>query len=51
MHEDRCPMATIFRQRHMYGCVNDDIERALTPALRAHRDFIYETHLQLPLVS
>lgn len=50
MPEDRCPMATSFRQRHLYGCVNDDIERALTPALRTHRDFIYETHLQLPLV-
>ena len=48
--EDRCPMATDFRKPHFYGSVNDEIDRALTPELRAHRDFIYETHLQLPIV-
>lgn len=50
MPEDRCPMSTDFRQPHFYGCVNDEIDRALTKELRAHRDFIYETHLQLPIV-
>ena len=50
MPEDRCPMATDFRRPHLYGTVNDDIDRALTARLRAHRDFIYETHLQLPIV-
>lgn len=50
MPEERCPMATAFRQPHLYGSVNDDIDRALSAALRAHRDFIYETHLQLPVV-
>lgn len=50
MPEDRCPMATDFRQPQFYGSVNDEIDRALTTELRAHRDFIYETHLQLPIV-
>jgi glutathione S-transferase len=50
MPEDRCPMATDFRQPHLYGSVNDDIDRALTAQLRTHRDLIYETHLQLPIV-
>lgn len=50
MPEDRCPMSTDFRQPHFYGSVNDDFDRALTAQLRAHRDFIYETHLQLPIV-
>ena len=43
-------MATDFRQPHFYGSVNGDIDRALTAELRAHRDFIYETHLQLPIL-
>jgi glutathione S-transferase len=50
MPEDRCPMATDFRAPPFYGPVNDAIDRALTAELRAHRDFIYETHLQLPIV-
>ena len=50
MPEDRCPMFTDFREPHLYGSVNDEIDRALTAELRAHRDFIYETHLQLPIV-
>ena len=49
MPEDRCPMFTEFRQPHRYGTVNDEIDHALTAELRAHRDFIYETHLQLPI--
>jgi hypothetical protein len=50
MPEDRCPMWTDFRQPHFYGSVNTKIENALTSELRAHRDFIYEEHLQLPIV-
>ena len=50
MPEDRCPMWTDFRQPHFYGSVNSDITNALTKELRAHRDFIYEEHLQLPIV-
>jgi glutathione S-transferase len=50
MPEERCPMFTDFRQPHLYGSVNDEIDRALTAELRAHRDFVYETHLQLPIV-
>ncbi len=50
MPEDRCPMGTDFRQPHFYGSVNKEIDTALTSELRAHRDFIYEEHLQLPIV-
>jgi glutathione S-transferase len=50
MHEERCPMSTAYRQPPFYGSVNDEIDQALTAELRAHRDFIYETHLQLPIV-
>jgi glutathione S-transferase len=50
MPEDRCPMATDFRQPNLYGAPNAEIENALTDALRAHRDFIYEQHLELPIV-
>lgn len=50
MPEDRCPMCTDFRAPNLYGTPNDAIERALTPSLRAHRDFVYEQHLELPIV-
>lgn len=50
MPEDRCPMFTEFRTPLLYGCPNADIDAALTNALREHRDFIYEEHLQLPMV-
>jgi glutathione S-transferase len=50
MPEDRCPMWTDFRQPQFYGSVNSDIAAALTDELRAHRDFIYDEHLQLPIV-
>jgi hypothetical protein len=50
MPEERCPMSTAYRQPHFYGSVNDEIDHALTAELRAHRDFIYETHLQLPII-
>lgn len=48
MPEDRCPMAEGFRGA--YGNTDPGIARALTPALRRHRDFIYEEHLELPVV-
>jgi glutathione S-transferase len=50
MPEERCPMATAYRAPNLYGTPNAEIERALTPALRAHRDFVYERHLELPIV-
>ncbi len=50
MPEDRCPMYTEYRNPFLYGCPNDSIASALTDELRAHRDFIYEEHLQLPIV-
>jgi len=50
MTEDRCPMSTDYRQPNLYGTPNATIAKALTDELRAHRDFIYEEHLQLPIV-
>ncbi len=50
MPADRCPMAESFRAPHLYGVPNEAIDRALTAALRAHRDFVYERHLELPIV-
>jgi glutathione S-transferase len=43
-----CPMATSFRP----ACTNRDPEvaKALMPRLLAHRDFIYNEHLELPIV-
>jgi glutathione S-transferase len=48
MPPDRCPMATAYRAA--YSNDDPDIERVLTPALLAHRDFIYEQYLELPIV-
>ncbi len=48
MSPERCPMADDFRGA--YGNTDPRIEAALTPALRAHRDFVYEQHLELPVV-
>lgn len=48
MPPERCPMADAFRG--IYGNSIPRIAEALTPELRAHRDFIYETHLELPIV-
>ncbi len=45
-----CPMASAFRGPDLYGNADPLIARALTPALLAHRDFIYERHLELPVV-
>lgn len=44
-----CPMATSFRNG-LYGNDDPQIAAALTPALLAHRDFVYEKHLELPIV-
>lgn len=48
MPPERCPMADGFRGA--YGNRDPRIAAALTPALRAHRDFIYENHLEFPVV-
>ena len=43
-----CPMGTDFRG--IYGNDDAEIAAALTPALLAHRDFIYQEYLELPIV-
>jgi glutathione S-transferase len=43
-----CPMATAFRS--FYSESNADVNRAVTPALLEHRDFIYRVYLELPIV-
>jgi glutathione S-transferase len=48
MPAERCPMADAFRGA--YGNRDPRIAAALTPALLAHRDFIYDTHLEMPMV-
>lgn len=48
MDEARCPMATDFREV-FYGPGTDAIAAALTPELIAHRDFIYDEYLELPI--
>lgn len=46
--EELCPMASSYRPA--YRNADPDIERAMTPRLAAHRDFIYQQHLVLPVV-
>lgn len=48
MPPELCPMATSYRPA--YRNADPDIERAMTPRLAAHRDFIYQQHLVLPVV-
>ena len=48
MSPERCPMADSFRGP--YGNTEPRLAKALIPALRKHRDFIYESHLELPIV-
>ena len=43
-------MASGFRTPSVYGCDNADVDKAVTPELRTHRDFIYDEHLELPIV-
>ena len=45
-----CPMASAFRHPDIYGNADPLIAEALSPALLAHRDFIYRQHLELPVV-
>jgi glutathione S-transferase len=44
---ESCPMPEALRMQ--YGHLTPEIEAALDPALLAHRDRIYERHLELPL--
>ncbi|MBW2425732.1 MAG: hypothetical protein JRG86_15915 [Deltaproteobacteria bacterium] len=44
---ESCPMPESLRMQ--YGSLTPEIEAALDPALLAHRDRIYERHLELPL--
>ncbi|HEY2388608.1 MAG TPA: hypothetical protein VGK30_16755 [Candidatus Binatia bacterium] len=44
---DRCPMPDAFRP--MFTCSHPEVVAALTPRLLAHRDFVYEHHLRLPM--
>ncbi len=48
MPPERCPMADGFRGT--YGNADPRIEKALTRELRAHRDLIYDEHLEMPVV-
>lgn len=48
MPEARCPMWDGFRG--IYGNDDPGIAKALSDELKAHRDFIYDEHLQLPIV-
>jgi hypothetical protein len=48
MPPDRCPMADGFRG--VYGNTDSRIDKALSRELRAHRDFIYDEHLEMPVV-
>ena len=48
MSPERCPMADGFRGP--YGNTEPRLEKALVPELRKYRDFIYQTHLELPIV-
>lgn len=43
-----CPMASSYRPA--YRNADPDIEQAMGSTLKAHRDFIYKTHLHLPIV-
>jgi hypothetical protein len=48
MPPERCPMADAFRGT--YGNTDPRIDKALTRELCAHRDFIYDEHLEMPIV-
>ncbi|MBX9605178.1 MAG: hypothetical protein K2Y51_03085 [Gammaproteobacteria bacterium] len=48
MPAELCPMATSYRPA--YRNADPDIEQAMTPRLAAHRDYIYQQHLVLPVV-
>lgn len=46
--EQRCPMPDYLRQS--YSTIDDTITSAADSSLFEHRDFIYETYLELPVV-
>jgi len=46
--EELCPMASAFRP--LYTNAHPALRAALSPRLRAHRDFIYREFLELPVV-
>jgi glutathione S-transferase len=46
--EELCPMPDYLRQS--YGAIDDTIAAAAAPSLLEHRDFIYETFLELPVI-
>ena len=48
MSPDRCPMATDFRP--VYSSDDSNINSAISTRILDHRDFIYEEHLELPIV-
>ena len=48
MPPERCPMADSFRGP--YGNTEPRLAKALIPELLKHRDFIYDSHLELPIV-
>lgn len=48
LEPSRCPMADAFRGP--YGNDHPAIAKSLSAALIAHRDYIYETYLELPVV-
>ncbi|HEY4186048.1 MAG TPA: hypothetical protein VGP07_13320 [Polyangia bacterium] len=45
--EEQCPMAPPFRQA--FSTLDDELRAAVPAALLAHRDFIYDRHLVLPV--
>jgi len=45
--EEHCPMPPPLREG--FSAVDDTTKAALDPILREHRQYIYETHLELPL--
>lgn len=47
MSADRCPMSE--GMRASYGTTTPEIAEALDSALLAHRDLVYDRHLQLPM--
>lgn len=44
----QCPMATAFRGS--YSNPDEEVQEALSPLLLQHRDFIYRSYLELPIV-
>lgn len=48
MPPEKCPMATDFRP--VYSSDNPNINQAISNRILEHRDFIYEDHLELPVV-